>query len=163
MLSGGFSVITEYKNPLKQRIVIIEVSPEIYNIIVNSGYKIYIGYQCCKMYDVINLSLCFKCGRLNHSSKNCKNEIKCLKCLGNHSTTSCESNTLKCLNCDFYNLKFGQSKCTNHYPNDTNKCEYLNYRLNKLLNVTDYPTLPIVPNHLGKIAVLKSISATDVT
>lgn len=149
MLNGDFSIISDYKNTMNQRIVVLEVSANIYSIIVNNGYKIYVGYQCCRMTDVFNLNLCFKCGRLNHSGKNCKNETKCLKCSGNHLTKNCDSEVLKCVNCAFYNCKFNQNRCTDHYPNDTNKCDYLKFRINKLLNTFDYPTSPRVPRYLG--------------
>lgn len=151
MLSGNFTLISEYRNARKQRVIILEVSSELYNNIVNNDYRLFIGFQCCKMYDIINLSVCFKCGRLNHNSRNCKNETKCLKCAGKHPTNKCDSSSLKCVNCDFYNEKFGQNKCTNHHPNDTASCEYLKHRLQKLLNKMDYPILPKVPKLLGKI------------
>lgn len=151
MLNGKFSLIGEFKNALKQRTVILEAAPEIYSVIVKNEYKLYIGYQCCKVVDDINLNLCFKCGRLNHSGKNCKNVIKCLKCSGGHETTDCKADIIKCVNCEFYNDKYNQKKCTNHHPNDTTKCEYIKFKLQKLMNMTDYPTLPRIPKFLGRL------------
>lgn len=151
MLSGTYKIINEYKNPRKQRIAIMSVSPEIYEKIVKNNYKLFIGFQCCKLYDVLNINLCYKCGRLNHSSKHCRNEPKCLRCSGDHLTSDCGINELKCLNCDYYNKKYKQNKCTNHHPNDTSTCEYLRHRINKILNETDYPTLPKIPKFIGKL------------
>ena len=34
-------------------------------------------------------NLCFNCFKLGHSKKNCKNNIKCYHCKGNHNTTLC--------------------------------------------------------------------------
>lgn len=151
MLNGNFTLVNEFKNASKQRTVILEAAPEIYSAIVKNEYKLYTGYQCCKVVDDINLNLCFKCGRSNHSGKNCKNETKCLKCSGDHETTNCKADTIKCVNCAFYNGKYNQDKCTNHHPNDTSKCEYIKFKLQKLLNTTDYPTMPKIPKFLGRI------------
>ena len=151
MLSDSFSLISDYRNARKQRNIIMEVSPGIYENIVKNNYKLFVGFQCCKVYDIVNISLCFKCGQINHNSKKCKNEPKCLKCAGDHLTSACNSNTLKCLNCDFYNKKYKQNKCTNHHPNDTSGCEYIKHKIQKLMKETDYPTLPKIPKYLGKI------------
>lgn len=63
------------------------------------------GYQCCRVVEDNNLNVCFKCGRLNHSSKNCKNETKCLKCSGDHETNACKGDTIKCVNCVNFIIK----------------------------------------------------------
>lgn len=151
MLNGNFELVHDFMNASKQRTVILEATAEIYSAVVKNEFKLYIGYQCCKVVDDINLNLCFKCGRLNHSSKNCQNARICLKCSGDHETISCKAEAMKCVNCAFYKEKYNEDKCTNHYPNDTTKCEYIKFKLQKLMNMTDYPTLPKIPKFLRRL------------
>ena len=73
----------------KTRNTIITVTAETYRFIRNKNYKLYIGYQCCRAYDDINIKRCFKCGRIGHSGKKCKNENVCLRCAGDHLSKDC--------------------------------------------------------------------------
>ncbi|GBP50189.1 hypothetical protein EVAR_97190_1 [Eumeta japonica] len=47
-INGGFTIIGEYKNKSTGRTLILEVAPEIHDNIVKNGYRIYVGFQCCK-------------------------------------------------------------------------------------------------------------------
>lgn len=44
---------------------------------------------------------CARCSEFSHITENCKNQIKCSKCLGTHHTNKCQSSQLpKCLACN---------------------------------------------------------------
>ena len=50
--------------------ILMEVQAEVYKIIKENN-KIFIGYQCCKVYDSINITPCINCGRLGHNGMKC--------------------------------------------------------------------------------------------
>ncbi|XP_046627347.1 uncharacterized protein LOC124308572 [Neodiprion virginianus] len=149
-LDGAFNIIADYKNPMDKRSLIMELTAESYLHLKNNGFKLYVGYQCCHVLDYFNFNLCYKCGRYNHSYKKCNNQVKCLKCAGDHLTTDCKSEITKCLNYVYYNDRYHKNRPANHCATDT-CCEYLVFRLNKIINNTDYPVKPLIPNSVGKL------------
>ena len=110
-----------------------------------------VGYQNCKVYDVINIRPCFKCGRFGHNGKKCKNDPACLKCAGKHLTDKCTSTEMHCVNCIFSNKTFRNSYDTNHVATDRQECKILNTKVNKAMNTTDYTMKPTLPRYLGKV------------
>ncbi|KAG0424597.1 hypothetical protein HPB47_028192 [Ixodes persulcatus] len=42
---------------------------------------------------------CFRCNRMGHIAAVCERERTCEKCSGNHETSTCESETARCVNC----------------------------------------------------------------
>ena len=50
--------------------VIMEVPSEICKLIREKNNRIFIGHQRCIVYDLINITTCFNCGRLGHNGKN---------------------------------------------------------------------------------------------
>lgn len=57
IMNGSFSLTDEYKPKSTQRILIMEVSPDTYDTVVKNGYKIYVGFQCCRVIDYIHMNL----------------------------------------------------------------------------------------------------------
>lgn len=58
----------------------------------------FIGYQNCKVLDIVNTRPCFNYGDLGHSSTECINDSKCLKYAGSHKTPLCKEISLrKCM------------------------------------------------------------------
>lgn len=149
-LDGAFNVIGDYTNSVGKRTLILEVTSKSYLQLKNNGFKMYIGHQRCKVFDYFNVNLCFKCGRSNHNHKKCVNDAKCLICAGDHLTNTCKSSFKKCLNCEFYNEKYQKNRPTDHCATDTS-CEYLVYKMNTIINSTDYPIKPDIPKTIGKI------------
>lgn len=115
-----------------------------------SAGALFIGYKRCRVLDVIDISICYRCGRANHSHKKCNNDIKCLICAGDHDTKVCKNPIKKCVNCFYYNSKFNKTNCVDHVATDTNACEYLKYKINTCIKMTDYPSQPHLPKYLGK-------------
>lgn len=86
--------------------------------------KLNIGWERCKVYDGVQVTACFKCKGYNHKSINCKYDEVCLKCLGNHKTTECDSESEpvnKCINCKRANDKLNLGLDDNH-PTLSKEC-----------------------------------------
>lgn len=141
-------IFPPYKN--RTRNAIITVNATAYSKIRNDNGKIFIGYQCYKSYDDINIHPCKKCGRTGHSGSKCKNSISCLKCSGKHLTSECTSTTLVCTNCEYANKHYNQHNQTEHAAYDDAKCIILKNKINKKVSSTDYP----IALNLTLIAVL---------
>ena len=61
---------------------IIEVTSDIYKHINDNKSRLFIGYQGCRVFDIINSYPCNKCSRFGHNSKKCRNEDTYLQCNG---------------------------------------------------------------------------------
>ncbi|XP_044575208.1 uncharacterized protein LOC123259016 [Cotesia glomerata] len=145
---GGFNVLSDHMNKSGKCVLVLELSPEASVSIKANGFFIYVAHQRCRVFDVFDVNLCYKCCRSNHSYKKCSNDVKCAVCAGGHETKSCKSSEFKCLNCVYYNKKFNKNRCTNHKATDASKCEYLKYKVNKYIASVDYPVEPILPTLL---------------
>lgn len=77
-----------------QKIAIIEVSATLYSIVRKNNNKIFIGHQCCRAFDDLNLKPCVKCGRFGHSWKKCVLKC-CLKCGGEHEFHARDQKSVK--------------------------------------------------------------------
>ena len=110
---------------------IIEVTLTIYKHIRDNKNKLFIGFQNCRVFDIINRNQCPKCSRFGHSGKKCKNEAKCYKCAGNHAAAEWNCDILKCTNCEFNNNKFKTNHNINHSTID-DQCEILKKQNKKI-------------------------------
>lgn len=145
-------VIHYFKYSKNKQGALIELSSDLYEYLRENKFKIYIGYQCCKVFDAISISLCFKCSGYNHSSKKCTNEVKCAFCAGNHLSTECSSSKIKqvsCANCSYANQNYGKSYNIHHCAGDTQSCEILKKKIEIMIANTDYVTKPSIPEFIG--------------
>lgn len=137
-------------NRTNTRTAIITVPAEVYSRIRANGSKIYIGHQCLRVYDELNIMPCYNCGRVGHSGKKCRNETACLRCAGNHQTINCDGkSTPKCVNCCFGKDKFKDNRDVNHIATDSENCQYLKIMIKKKISNTDYPMEPKIQRFLG--------------
>ena len=86
---------------------IIEVTPTIYKHIRHNKNKLFIGFQNCRVFDIINTNPCPKCSKFGHSGKKCKNEAKCYNV---QEITQLPSVTVIFLNAQTVNLTTTNSK-----------------------------------------------------
>ena len=112
---------------------------------------LFVGYQNCKVYDVINVKPCYKCGRLGHNGQRCRNNPTCLKCAGMHLIEKYTTEKICCVNCSFSNNRFGNNYDTNHVTTDRQECKIFNTKVNKAMNTMGYIIKPDLPRHLGKV------------
>lgn len=131
---------------------IVEVSPEIYKHVREANNRIFVGYQCCRAYDLINVRPCNKYARFGHNFKKCQNSAVCLRCSGNHETIKCTiTNNVKCINCHFSNSKFNTNYNTNHKAIDQTNCEIYKAKIKKSIDVTEYPIPPVISTFKDKL------------
>jgi len=62
----------------------------------------------------------------------------------NHLTKDCNTNLVKCTNCNFINDKFKLNKNDKHTAYDDTSCDLLKNRINKKVGTTNYPVPPIL-------------------
>ena len=61
--------------------IILEVTAEIHKYIKENNNRIFVGYQNCKVFDIINVAPCINCGRHGHNKLKCRNEPAYLSAL----------------------------------------------------------------------------------
>lgn len=142
-------VLHVFKCANNQQGAIIELTSDIYEHIVRNNHKIYVGYQSYRTVDAINITLCTKCSRYNHSDKKCESVPACIFCAGNHQAKDCKSHLSKCANCHYANENFGRNYNTNHFAGDTNLCQILRKKIAISISKTEYPINPVIPNFIG--------------
>ena len=76
--SGG-TILHMYTNEkTKLSSAIMEVLPETYKLLRENDKRLFVGHQRCMVYDLINISPCYNCGRLCHNGKKCHNKQICI-------------------------------------------------------------------------------------
>lgn len=102
------------KNNFRNYNALIEVDEDVFPKIIQEG-KLSIGWEKCKIYDGIDVLMCFKCKDFNHRAIECKNEEVCGKCLDLHKTSECQKEKIeKCINCIRVNKKLNMGLDENH-------------------------------------------------
>jgi hypothetical protein len=94
------------ENKSKTNTWVLEISAQMYNIIVNKLSSVYIGFRSCKVNEYINVFRCFKCCGFGHKADECKQiSFSCGICGEGHETNRCSAGTEKhlCVNCDRFN------------------------------------------------------------
>ena len=94
---------------------------------------IYTMYENCNIYDAYQPYQCFKCQEYGHSAAKCQNKQACPKCGGNHSYKDCQSEEMKCKNCEKRGLEN-----TEHRTFDRRECAIYNEEVAKIKNNTDH-------------------------
>lgn len=64
--------------------------------------SLFVGYDCCTIYDAVELRVCYKCCGFSHLAKNCNRDTKCPKCSNDHGVNECrisDKKSFKCINC----------------------------------------------------------------
>lgn len=110
--------------------VIMSVTPQIRDIIMKNGF-LYIGLRRCRTYDRYWVTRCAHCLGFNHKTSECRNNVKCGHCAGDHSTSDCTNKrNTKCVHC----AAAGRSN-TNH-PAFSTSCPYFITARNRIIQRT---------------------------
>lgn len=84
------------------KFVVAEVEPRLYTKLIETE-KICLGFSLCPVKSRIPVIRCYKCSRYGHKHAECRNELSCASCAGQHETKNCTSPDLKCSNCNYVN------------------------------------------------------------
>ncbi|KAK9293553.1 hypothetical protein QLX08_011541 [Tetragonisca angustula] len=114
--------------------VIIEVSKEVRDILINKG-RLFMGWSYCRVQDYIAVTRCYKCQGFGHTSRYCKSEMDiCGHCsTSGHSFKDCPNKhkAATCSNCK----RMGRN--SNHVVT-SRECPLYISSLNQLILRTDY-------------------------
>ena len=146
-------VLHTYKNKHNTYTAILELTSELYSHIHNRDFFIYVGHKYCKCFTDFNISPCKKYGSFTHSYKKCLNTEVCISCGGKHSLENCKSDIIRCANCLFLNSKYNNKTRLdiNHSITDSNKCNCLKNIIKLVVDNTNFPYDPVIPNFLNGI------------
>ena len=137
--------------------VILGIPADIYKNIRENNNKVFVGFQSCRVFDVINVIPSANCAGFGHNSAKCKNKTTCLKCAGAHKTELCNSeNNLKCSNCLFSNNKYKTNFNFNHERIDSDMCNILKNKMKKYIDSVAYTVKPKIDRYIGKIQKMES-------
>ena len=113
-------------NKNKTQSVVIEMLAEKYKYVKEDRSRIFVGYQRCKIFDLISVKPCYNCARYGYSGATCKNTAMCTKCSMPHMANLCsETVNSACANCKYSNGKYKTSYDINHEATDSELCEIL--------------------------------------
>lgn len=79
---------------------VVECSGRVRNLLRERD-KIYIGWECCRVKDYVDVARCYKCQRYGHVAKVCLNKEVCSFCAGEHKFADCKAkdDQVQCVNC----------------------------------------------------------------
>ena len=123
-----------------RRNLIIEVDSTLRRAILSAGLKLM--FSVCRAGDYLYVRRCYKCNRFHPGTQDeCRNEITCPQCTGNHDLKSCTAtpDTFKCINCVKFNERTRQTRkiCHNHSATDKSCPSYIN-RIDRLKSMIQY-------------------------
>lgn len=92
-------MISSRKDRLGSKFVILETSPQVWQTCTKLG-QLFIGYKCCPVKQSVFVPQCYNCLSFGHISKFCTNKPVCSKCGNEHSSSTCQANSMaQCFNC----------------------------------------------------------------
>lgn len=71
----------------------VETNGKTFEKLVNR--EVNIGWKSCKVYEDLNIMMCYKCCGYGHKTTNCTREQKCYLCAGNHCGRDCKEEKQK--------------------------------------------------------------------
>ena len=147
----GCTILHSYANKNKgTQTVLVELIADKYKHIRENKNKIFVGYEMCIAYDLIDSKPCYNCGRFGHKGKKCSNDVTCTKCTGDHATSECKVAESKCTNCVYSNDKYKTRYNINHEATDYDRCNVFKIWIRKFIDSTDYSVKPII-SEVGKV------------
>ena len=93
---------------------IIEVDSNAHQMMLESG-RLNIGWERCRVLECFGIIRCFKCCGYGHKSDTCKSGETCGKCSGQHKSSECNTDEIRCVNCVQINTTRNLNNSTNHY------------------------------------------------
>uniref|UniRef100_A0A6P7GRZ8 Uncharacterized protein LOC114340061 n=1 Tax=Diabrotica virgifera virgifera TaxID=50390 RepID=A0A6P7GRZ8_DIAVI len=101
-------ILRKYKSKTNNRNalnVIVEISADIFNYLVNEKEKIHIGWNSYRFFEHVNIIRCFRCWKFGHFADKCTSQDVCPLCGGQHKKDECRitNDNFTCVNCKYAN------------------------------------------------------------
>lgn len=128
-LDGDIKILHEYKSKYNKGNTVnllIELSPDIYRVLISKGDKIHIGWSSYRFFEFVSVIRCYRCWRYGHFADKCKAPESCPLCGENHKKEQCKKvDNFVCVNCKYANetLKL-KDVSFNHHVFDINCSSY---------------------------------------
>jgi len=110
--NAEIKVVSIKRNP-RGVVCLLEVDQTTHESLLTTG-RVFIGWDSCGGYQHIVILRCFKCSQFGHRAVNCKQEICCAKCSGDHDGKDCDSEHEKCVNCVWANERLNLNIDVSH-------------------------------------------------
>lgn len=94
-----FTILFAYKLSDHHKTIVIKTTASIRAAIMSTGL-LYVGTRRCRVYDRYWVNRCNRCQSYKHKTADCKSQLACGFCAGNHQSRECNNrNQLRCKNC----------------------------------------------------------------
>jgi Zinc knuckle len=110
--SADLNIVTIKRNP-RGVMCLLEADQQTHESLLAVG-RVLIGWDSCRVYQHIDILRCFKCSQFGHIAANCRNQLCCAKCCGDHDGLDCDSDNVKCVNCVGANERLKLNLDVNH-------------------------------------------------
>lgn len=87
-------------------------------------------FEVYKVVDSIYIRRCYQCWGFNHQRSECRNNLACAKCSGDHDARQCTESIKKCINCIKFNERTGSKLDINHDV-WSSKCDVFKMKLER--------------------------------
>lgn len=135
-------IVHQIETKTQKWIIFAEVKPKTFHKLMDKIY-LNIGWKTCKVYEDIYIRICTKCNGYGHKYTECRGQVTCRVCGGNHYQKDCDKNHKCCSNCKFSNEKYNTNYDITHVANSEECSVYANQqrrareRVNYCIQVTD--------------------------
>lgn len=133
-IGGKIKVITkkQCRNQFKEN-WILQAPPDIAKCFLKRQI---INFDLVKVHvqEYFNLALCYNCAGFGHVAKHCKEKQCCHRCGGEHHSSECTTDSLKCPNCT--KLKYNQELC--HHSARDKQCPVFIKKLSQFQGQINY-------------------------
>jgi hypothetical protein len=145
LVDEGCKVKVVHLNPTG-RIAVLQVSPEIRNVIARKGDKVFLKLRQYWVRDRYHVVQCFHCQEFGHVAGSIRctkkdGDAVCAFCAGNHETRSCghkkrnDTGKLNCVNCQKSNSREDKRHSRSHLASST-LCPFFINERTKLMERT---------------------------
>lgn len=127
-----------FKNKRQIRNLVVEVSSQTRQKLLSNRLKI--GWQLCNVDDYLVAKRCFKCSGYNHKAQECRGDLTCPLCAGDHKLSECKASTneFKCINCINYNKRIKDNKVNERHSSFDKSCFCLQQLIRNYKQNIDY-------------------------
>ena len=138
LTTGDINAKFAYVTKRHTRNLVLEVSAETRRRIIQRRVKL--GWLMCNTGDYLVANRCYKCSKYNHKHKDCRGNLTCPLCAGNHTLKECTATLehYKCINCHIFNTHNKNNRISDNHSSLDRNCPSLQAVLEKYKQNTDY-------------------------